>query len=145
MDSLLTFYIGIANPQAVLEFRPPYAGGGNIALYAGLLVGVLGWGLTADIIGRRWAFNFSLVSSAILTIIVGAAPNYNFFAAFVALAAAGAGGNMALDTTVFLEFLPSRHQFMIVVMALWWGVGQTVAGLMAWGFMREYRKARPAF
>ncbi|KAL1887490.1 Filamentous Growth Regulator [Sporothrix stenoceras] len=138
VDSLLTFYIGIANPQAVLEFRPPYAGGGTIALYAGLLVGVLGWGLSADIIGRRWAFNLSLVSSAILTIIVGASPNYNFFAAFVALAAAGAGGNLALDTTVFLEFLPSKYQFMIVVMALWWGVGQTVAGLMAWGFMPNF-------
>lgn len=137
MDSLLTFLIGIANPQTVLQFNPSYTGGAQIALYAGLLVGALSWGLSADIIGRKWAFNLSLLVASIFTIIAGASPNYPAFATFVALAASGAGGNLVLDTTVFLEFLPSKYQFMIIIMALWWGVGQTIAALFAWAFMSE--------
>ena len=121
----------------MLEFQPSYKGGAQIALYVGLLVGALFWGLSADIIGRRWAFNLSLLLSAIFTVIAGAMPNYPGFATLVALAASGAGGNLVLDTTVFLEFLPSRYQFMIIVMALWWGVGQTIAALFGWAFMRE--------
>jgi MFS family permease len=137
VDSLLTFLIGITNAQVVMEMSPPFAGGGQMALYVGMLFGALFWGLSADIIGRKWAFNLSLLFASIFSIVAGAAPNYNTFAAFVAIAAFGAGGNLVLDTTVFLEFLPSKNQYMIVTMALWWGVGQTVAALFAWGFMRE--------
>ncbi|CAK7235446.1 hypothetical protein SBRCBS47491_009296 [Sporothrix bragantina] len=137
VDPVLAAKMHLLN-ETVLEFQPPYSGGAPIALYVGLFVGVLGWGLSADIIGRKWAFNLSLFTASIFTIIVGASPNYNFFAAFVALAAAGAGGNLALDTTVFLEFLPSKYQFMIVTMALWWGIGQTIAALLAWGFMPNF-------
>lgn len=137
VDSLLTFLIGIANPQAILEFGPNYTGGAQLALYIGMLFGALFWGLSADIIGRKWAFNLSLLVASIFSIVSGASPNYIALSAFVALAAFGAGGNLILDTTVFLEFLPSKNQYMIVTMALWWGIGQTVAGLFAWGFMRE--------
>jgi MFS family permease len=90
------------------------------------------------VIGRKWAFNLSLLFASIFSIIGGASPNFVAFAAFNAIAAFGAGGNLVLDTTVFLEFLPSSKQYMIVVMALWWGIGQTAAALLAWAFMRRW-------
>ena len=36
------------------------------------------------------------------------------------------GGNLILDTTVFLEYLPSNKQWLLTLLACWWGIGQMV-------------------
>lgn len=50
----------------------------------------------------------------------------------------GGGGNLILDTAVYLEFLPGKYQWSLTFMAAWWGVGQMVAGLVAWPFLAYY-------
>lgn len=122
-----------------LEFRPSYTHGGQIGLYLGLLVGALFWGISADIIGRKWAFNLSLLMASIFAILGGSSPNYTAWATFIALSGVGAGGNLVLDTTVFLEYLPSKHLWSVPLMAIWWGLGQTIAALLAWAFIRELK------
>lgn len=138
VDSLLAFLMSITAGQVALEFQPSYARGGTIALYVGLLVGALFWGIGADVIGRKWAFNLSLLIAAIFSIVAGASRNYVSWTSFVAVTGFGAGGNLVLDTTVFLEFLPAKSQWLVTLMAIWWGIGQTAAGLLAWAFIREY-------
>lgn len=124
--------------QAVLEFQPSYTKGLTIALYIGMLVGALFWGFFADIIGRKTAFNISLFICSIFTIVAGASPNWASLGFFITAAAFGAGGNLILDTSVFLEFLPSNKQWVLSTLAAWFGVGCTIAGLVAWGFMRTF-------
>jgi MFS family permease len=128
--------MSIAANQVVLEYQPPFTRGAQLAFYIGMLVGALFWGITADIVGRKWAFNFSLLISAVFAIAAGGASSYVGWASLVAVSAFGSGGNLVLDTTVFLEYLPSNKQWLLTLLAGWWGVGQTVAGLIAWGFMR---------
>jgi MFS family permease len=103
-----------------------------------MLVGALFWGLSADVIGRKLAFNVSLLISSIFAIVAGASPNWIVLGLFVSLSAFGAGGNLVLDTTVFLEFLPSKQQWLLTLMACWWGIGQLVAGLLAWVYLPRY-------
>lgn len=86
-----------------------------------MLVGALFWGFSADVIGRRFAFNVSLFISSIFTIVAGAAPNWIVLGLFTCLSAFGAGGNLVLDTAVFLEYLPSQHAWLVTLMAAWWG------------------------
>lgn len=62
----------------------------------------------------------------------------------VAIYSAGAGGNYILDATNFLEFLPSTHAWLVTFMAVWWAVGYTVTGLLAWAFMSNYSCAPDA-
>ena len=50
----------------------------------------------------------------------------------------GGGGNLVLDTAVYLEFLPGKYQWSLTFMAAWWGVGQTIAALVAWPFLANY-------
>ncbi|MCJ1403548.1 hypothetical protein MMC11_006771 [Xylographa trunciseda] len=138
VDSLLLLLQSIIQGQVNLQFYPPFKAGLTIALYIGLLLGALFWGLTADVIGRKWAFNISLLVCSVFTIAAGAAPTYNSLAFFIALSAFGGGGNLILDTTVFLEFLPSSKQWLLTLLACWWGIGQMVAGLIAWPFMSDY-------
>jgi MFS family permease len=103
-----------------------------------MLVGALWWGLSADIIGRKFAFNVSLLISSIFAIVAGASPNWIVLGLFVSLSSFGAGGNLVLDTTVFLEYLPSQKQWLLTLMACWWGLGQLIAGLFAWAFLPNY-------
>ncbi|EON65113.1 hypothetical protein W97_04350 [Coniosporium apollinis CBS 100218] len=144
VDSLILLLQGITAGQAVLEFRPSFIRGLTIAVYVGMLVGALFWGLSADIIGRKWAFNCSLMICSIFAIVAGASPNWIVLGLFVCLSAFGAGGNLVLDTAVFLEYLPSKKQWLLTLMAGWWGLGQLVAGLVAWAFLPKYSCQDPS-
>lgn len=120
-DSLLLLIQSIIATSAGNEFNPSYPKALTIAAYSGMLVGALWWGISADIIGRKFAFNVSLLISAIFAIVAGASPNWEVLGLFVALSAFGAGGNLVLDTAVFLEYLPSKQQWLLTLMAAWWG------------------------
>ncbi|KAI5863559.1 MFS general substrate transporter [Durotheca rogersii] len=136
VDSLvLLLQSNIAGP-AFREFgQVGYDNGLTISVYVGMLLGAIFWGLGADIVGRRWAFNISLFICSVATIVAGAAPNWPSLGFFIAMIGFGAGGNLILDTTVFLEYLPSNKQWALTFLACWWGVGQAVTGFICWGFL----------
>ncbi|KAH8674120.1 major facilitator superfamily domain-containing protein [Xylariales sp. PMI_506] len=132
------FLMSIVADQVVLEFQPSFARGGQMALYAGLLFGALFWGIGADIVGRKWAFNLSLFVCAFFGVLAGLAPGYLSWIFCVAMSGLGEGGNLALDATVFLEFLPSKKRWLVTSLACWWGIGQTAAGLIAWPLVGNF-------
>ncbi|KAK9476830.1 major facilitator superfamily domain-containing protein [Lipomyces japonicus] len=139
VDSLLIVCSSIAQPQVELQYpRPNVIKGVSVAASVGMLIGAVFWGMGADLIGRRLAFNSSLFICSIFVIIAGAMPSYVSFCAMVAIYSAGSGGNYILDATTFLEFLPSKHAYLTTILAVWWGVGYTVTGLLAWAFMTNY-------
>ncbi|KAK9334905.1 major facilitator superfamily domain-containing protein [Lipomyces starkeyi] len=139
VDSLLIVCQSIAQPQVELQYpRPNIIRGISVASSVGLFVGAVFWGMGADIIGRRLAFNSSLFICAIFVIIAGAMPSYVSFAAMVAIYSAGSGGNYILDATTFLEFLPRQKAYLTTIMAVWWGVGYTITGLLAWAYMSNF-------
>lgn len=69
--------------------------------------------MSGDIIGRRFAFNVSLFLCSLFTIVAGAAPSWISLAVFIALLGFGGGGNLIMDTTVFIEYLPSNKQWVL--------------------------------
>jgi len=73
----------IAQPAATQEFGNPsrYIAGISLASQIGLLVGAAVWGFSADVIGRKLAFNTSLFLCAAFVLIAGGMPNYISFAA----------------------------------------------------------------
>lgn len=119
-----------------------YARALTIAVYVGMLTGAIFWGLSADIVGRRYAFNVSLFICSIAAVIAGAMPNWGALGFWIAVLGFGAGGNLILDTTVFLEYLPGDKQWVLTFLAGWWGVGQAITGFIAWGFMGELLNLR---
>ena len=56
----------------------------------------------------------------------------------MAIAGFSAGGNYILDSTIFLEFIPSKKAWLVTLLSIWWAVGYTIAGLFAWGFLSNY-------
>nr|QFR37069.1 MFS transporter [Cyberlindnera americana] len=133
VDSQLTYIQSSVATYVRYQWKQTYPADSH-AIYAGLLVGALAWGFCADLIGRKLAFNTSLFLSALFAILAGTMGNYGTYCLFVALSAAASGGNLVLDSTVFLEFLPSKKQWLVTFMASWWSVGQVLAVLSAWLF-----------
>lgn len=42
------------------------------------------------------------------------------------------GGNLPVDSAVFLEFLPGSHQYLLTILSIDWAIAQVVATLIAW-------------
>ncbi|KAF5567547.1 synaptic vesicle transporter SV2 [Fusarium phyllophilum] len=127
-DSLILALQAVTAGQAALEFRPAFSYGLNVAVYTGMLVGVLFWGLER----MSSAVVISLFLSSVFAIAAGASPNWIVLATFVGLAAFGAGGNLVLDTTVFLEFLPGNKQWLVTLMACSWGPAYVIVAAFCW-------------
>ncbi|KAM7206382.1 Major facilitator superfamily domain containing protein [Naviculisporaceae sp. PSN 640] len=136
VDSLVLLLQSVIAKQAFMEFGEiGYAKGLTIAVYVGMFMGALFWGLTADVIGRKVAFNTSLFVCSVATIVASAMRDWTGLGIMIALIGFGAGGNLILDTTVFLEYLPGDKQWALTFMAMWWGLGQAIAGFISWGFL----------
>ncbi|KAK6460623.1 inorganic phosphate transporter [Scheffersomyces coipomensis] len=101
----------------------------------GMITGGLFWGFSADLIGRKLAFNLSLFLSAIFTILTGTMGTMASYCIFILLMSFASGGNLVLDTCVFLEFLPHKDQWLLTFFAFFWGIGQTLAVLTAYAFL----------
>ena len=70
------------------------------ALFVGLCVGASFWGIGSDIIGRRLAFNLTLLIAGVFGIASGAAPNWIGACGLFAALGVGVGGNLPVDVSV---------------------------------------------
>ncbi|KAF8243145.1 putative sugar transporter [Wilcoxina mikolae CBS 423.85] len=95
-------------------------------------------GIGSDIIGRRWAFNLTLLITGVFGTIAGASSSFSVIAVMTALWSVGVGGNLPVDSAVFLEFLPGSHQYLLTVMSVWWSAGQVVVSAIAWPLMGNF-------
>jgi MFS family permease len=98
----------------------------------GLLAGALFWGFGCDVFGRRWAFNLTLGITAVFGMAAAGSPTFAAAGVFAALWSFGVGGNLPVDSAIYLEFLPASHQFLLTVLSVAWAVAQVVATLVAW-------------
>jgi MFS family permease len=46
-----------------------------------------------------------------------------------------AGGNVPVDSMVFLEFVPGSHQYLVTALSAWWNLRQVIVSLVAWMFL----------
>ncbi|ODV63162.1 inorganic phosphate transporter [Ascoidea rubescens DSM 1968] len=133
-DSLLGMCQSTVATYVNFQFGQTYPVSTHV-LYASLLVGCVFWGVSADIIGRKIAFNTSLMLASIFSFLVGAMSSFSTYCIFLALSSFALGGNLAIDATVFLEYLPFKWQFLTTTFACWWAIGQTIGMFVAWGML----------
>lgn len=137
VDSLLALLHSVSQVQVNKEFNHGYSALIS-ADYVGLFFGALFWGFTADIIGRRLAFNISLFLCALFAIAVAGGLSFVAVCSLSATSYFFCGGNLVLDPITFLEFLPRKQKWLLTFLALWWGVGQTITCLIAWPFLANF-------
>ncbi|KAI0918683.1 hypothetical protein AcV5_002606 [Taiwanofungus camphoratus] len=104
----------------------------------GLLVGAVFWGTASDAWGRRWCFNLTLFITGVFGVAAGGSPTYIALCSLVTMWSVGVGGNLPVDSAVFLEFVPASHQYLLTVLSVWWAIGQLIASLVAWPLIANY-------
>lgn len=121
--------------------HPPSAGRTpfiTLAQNLGLLGGSLFWSLSSDIIGRKWAFNITFLWTAVWAIVAGSSPNFAALGVFVAFWSFGVGGNLPVDSAIFIENLPSKYNYLLTVLSVFWAFGQIFANLLSWALITNY-------
>ncbi|KAL8710569.1 MAG: hypothetical protein Q9220_004793 [cf. Caloplaca sp. 1 TL-2023] len=131
-DNMWPIITSLILPAVALEFnqtKPPLL---SLAQNIGLLFGAIFWGFGCDIFGRRLAFNMTIGVTAVFGLIAAGSPNFAAIGCFAALWSVGVGGNLPVDSAVFLEFLPGSHQYLLTVLSIFWALAQLLATLIAW-------------
>ncbi|KUJ18032.1 MFS general substrate transporter [Mollisia scopiformis] len=108
------------------------------SLFIGLCIGASFWGIGSDIMGRRLAFNMTLLIAGVFGIAAGAAPTWIGACGLYASLGVGVGGNLPVDGALFLEFLPNASGGLLTLLSVWWPVGQLVASLIGWAFLGSH-------
>ncbi|ERF73489.1 hypothetical protein EPUS_04112 [Endocarpon pusillum Z07020] len=113
---------------------------GNIssAFAAGLTAGAFVWGVLVDIIGRQWAFNFTVLFASIFGLCLGAPSSYDAILVLTAFVGFGVGGNIPIDTTITLEFLPQNRRFLLPLLSIFQPIGVVVCSALAYAFIPRY-------
>ncbi|EMD69671.1 hypothetical protein GGP41_001189 [Bipolaris sorokiniana] len=134
--------VGLIVTSIYQEMDVPAAQQGNIfsIANAGLAVGALFFGLAVDVIGRKWAFNLTCLITSIFGLLL-AAPKFNYSAicAIYFLASLGLGGNIPIDATIALEFLPHNRRFLVALLSMWQPIGVAIASVIAYGTTAKWR------
>lgn len=68
--------------------------------------GAFAWGVLVDIVGRKWAFNMTVLISSVFGLCLGVSNSYTTLLALAAFVGFSMGGNIPIDTTIALEFTP---------------------------------------
>lgn len=115
--------------------RAPYL---TLAQNLGLLGGAAFWSFLSDIVGRKWAFSLTFLFTGVFSVAAGSSPTFAAIGVFCALWSFGVGGNLPVDSAIFLESLPSNKKWLLTVMSIWWSLGQIVTALLSWALITNY-------
>jgi MFS family permease len=115
----------------------------NEIFSAGMICGCIFFGFGCDLIGRKIVFNSSILLTSIFGFFAGGMSSYATYCIFMFLSAFASGGNTAIDVSVFMEFVPSQYQYLNTMLALFWGVGQTISALISWAFIPNFSCSGP--
>ncbi|CAG8928788.1 unnamed protein product [Penicillium salamii] len=107
---------------------------------AGLAIGAFGFGVLTDIIGRKWAFQITcLIASVFGMLLAACKDNYGAICGIYFLSSIGLGGNVPIDATIALEFLPQNRRYLVALLGMWQPIGVVVASAIAYATAARYR------
>lgn len=146
LDNAWLQLVAIILPQVKNEFFPGMTTHEGFAqprfmtlsVFAGMLVGAAFWGVAADIVGRRFSFNATLLLAAIFGTASGGATSFTALGGLFGALCFGLGGALPVDGMLLLEFLPGNRQNLLAGLSVFWSLGQLIASLIAWGLVVKF-------
>lgn len=147
-DNLWPIVTSLILAPIVNEFHPSRGPLLTLSQNIGLLAGAVFWGFGCDVFGRKPAFNLTLGTAALWGMASAGSPSFAAVGVFAALWSFGVGGNLPVDSAIFLEFLPASHQYLLTVLSIDWALAQVLATLVAWPLLgyhtcQEDQRGRP--
>lgn len=121
--------------QQEFGFGNDQSGNISTSFSAGLTAGAFVWGVLADIVGRQWAFNLTVLIASIFGICLGAPNSYTPFLVLTAFTGFGIGGNIPIDTTITLEFIPQNKRFLLALLSIFQPLGVIICSALAYAYI----------
>ncbi|KAH9171275.1 major facilitator superfamily domain-containing protein [Lactarius sanguifluus] len=87
---------------------------------------------------KRLSFNLTLLITGVFAVAAGASSDSITLCSLAAVWSIGVGGNLPVDSAVFLEFIPASHQYLLTVLSIWWAFGQLLGSLVAWPLFANF-------
>lgn len=140
LDLLWAEAFGLVLSPLQQEFGFPSDKTSNISVCfsAGLTAGAAFWGIMVDIVGRWWAFNLTVLTASIFGLALGGSNDYTTFLVLTAFIGLGIGGNIPIDTTITLEFIPQRSRRLLPFLSVFQPLGVVICAAIAYGFIPTY-------
>ncbi|OCF42690.1 hypothetical protein I317_03421 [Kwoniella heveanensis CBS 569] len=110
----------------------------STAFNAGLCIGAFAWGLLVDIVGRRWCFNLTCAITTVFGFIFATPSSFPVICMLAGAIGLGIGGNIPIDATITLEFLPTKNRYLLAALSTFQPIGTVVASLLAFALIPTY-------
>ncbi|CDS00160.1 hypothetical protein [Sporisorium scitamineum] len=132
---------GLIVTQVAYEFDDQIHGSTGplqTAFSTGLTVGAFFFGFAVDVVGRRWSFYLTTFIASVFGIASGGARNFDTLCVIAAFIGFGIGGNIPIDATITLEFLPTNRRFLVAALSLFQPLGVLVCSGISYGLIPKY-------
>ncbi|KAJ1596193.1 hypothetical protein NDA14_000377 [Ustilago hordei] len=141
IDLLWAQALGLIVTQVAYEFDDQIQGRTGplqTAFSAGLRVGALFFGFAVDVVGRRWSFYVTTLIASVFGIASGGAGSFETLCVLAALIGFGIGGNMPIDATITIEFLPCKRRLLVAALCIFQPLGVLVCSGISYGLIPKY-------
>jgi MFS family permease len=124
--------------QQELGFGNHQTGNLSVMFSVGLTTGAFVWGALVDIIGRRWAFNLTVLTASIFGLLLAIPDSYGAILAFTTVTGFAIGGQIPIDTLITLEFTPESERYLLPLLSIFQPLGVVICSAIAYGFIPGY-------
>ena len=88
--------------------------------------------------GRQYAFNLTVLIASIFGLALAGPSTYEGVLVLTAFVGFGVGGNIPIDTTICLEFLPQEKRFLLAVLSVFQPIGVVLSCAITYGLLPRY-------
>ncbi|KAJ3073213.1 hypothetical protein HDU98_001971 [Podochytrium sp. JEL0797] len=133
-DNMWLQGVSVVIPAIRREFGLAEAemGYGSFFVFLGMMVGATVWGVLSDVVGRKLGFRLTLLITAIFGFWAASATTFAQFYWRLFFLGTGVGGNLPVDGSIFLEFIPASHGHLMTLLSLFWPLGSIFTAMIAW-------------
>lgn len=132
-DNMWIQAVAIILPRVQVHYSVPdsYLGAVSSSMFAGMMVGAVGWGTCSDMMGRSTAFNLTLFFTALFGMLASYANSFFTLALCLFLLGSAVGGSMPTDGTLILEYIPKGKQYLVTALSVFFSLGSVLAAVVA--------------
>ncbi|KAH9480727.1 putative MFS-type transporter PB1E7.08c [Psilocybe cubensis] len=132
-DNMWIQAIAIILPRIQQHYSVPdsYIGAVSSSMFAGMMLGAIGWGTCSDILGRSAAFNGTLFFTAIFGLMASFANSFCTLCISLFFLGSAVGGSMPTDGTLLLEHMPKEKQYLVTALSIFFSFGAVLSAAVS--------------
>ncbi|KAF9525470.1 major facilitator superfamily domain-containing protein [Crepidotus variabilis] len=132
-DNMWLQAIAIILPRIQRHYAVPdnYIGAVSSSMFAGMMVGAVGWGTCSDLMGRITAFNATLFFTALFGLLASFTKSLPTLCMVLFFLGSSVGGSMPTDGTLLLEHMPKNKQYLVTALSIFFSFGAVLSAIVA--------------